>query len=48
VRDKYGKLLMKEDKILERWKEHSEEVLNVDFGRIWSSQMALVFLLQSY
>lgn len=22
VRDKYGKLLMKEDKILERWKEH--------------------------
>lgn len=28
--DKCGKLLMNEEKILERWKEHFDDVLNVD------------------
>jgi len=30
VRDKDGKLLIEEDQILQRWKEHFEEVLNVE------------------
>ena len=30
VRDRHGKLLLNGEEILERWKEHFEEVLNVD------------------
>ena len=33
VRDKRGKLLMNEEEILERVKQHFEEVLNVDSAR---------------
>ena len=33
IRDKCGKLLTNEEEILERWKEHFDEVLNVDSAR---------------